>query len=35
MCIPEVDKNINLKVFNLIPITNETKYVKLHETYKM
>ena len=34
MCIPEVDKIINLKVFNLISITNETRYIKLHETYK-
>ena len=34
MCIPDVVKNINLKVFNLIPRANETRYTKLHETCK-
>ena len=34
MCIPDVVKNINLKVFNLMSRTNETRYIKLHETCK-
>ena len=34
MCIPDVVKNINLKVFNLIPRANETRYTKLYETCK-
>ena len=34
MCIPDVVKNISLKVFNIIPRTNETRYIKLHETSK-
>ena len=27
-------KNINVKVFNLIARTNETRYIKWHETCK-
>ena len=34
LCVPDVVKNINLKVFNLMSRTNETKYVKLYETCK-
>ena len=34
VCIPDVVKNINFKVFNIIPRTNETRYIKLHETSK-
>ena len=34
MCIPDVAKNINLKIFNLISRVNETRYTKLHETCK-
>ena len=34
VCIPDVVKNMNIKVFNLIWRTNETRYVKLHETCK-
>ena len=34
MCIPDNVKNINLKVFNLISRTNETRCIKLHETCK-
>ena len=32
ICIPNAGTNINLKVFNLIPRTNETRYIELHET---
>ena len=34
LCFPDVVKDINVKVFNLISITNETRYVKWHETWK-
>ena len=32
MCILDVVKNINSKLFDLMSRTNETKYIKLHET---
>ena len=32
MCIPDIVKNINLKVFNLMLRTNETRYIKWHKT---
>ena len=34
LCVPDVVKNINIKVFNLMSRTNETWYVKWHETCK-
>ena len=34
MCIPDVVKNMNNKVLNLVPRTNETRYIKFHETCK-
>ena len=34
LCVPDVVKNMNIKVFNLMSRTNETKHVKWHETYK-
>ena len=33
-CVPDVVKNINAKVFNLISRTNETRHIKWHETCK-
>ena len=33
-CVPDVVKNMNIKVFNLISRTNETRYAKWHETCK-
>ena len=33
-CVPDVGKTINVKVFNLISRTNETKHIKWHETCK-
>ena len=30
--VPDVVKNINVKVFNLMSRTNETRYIKWHET---
>ena len=34
LCVPDVAKNITVKVFNLMSRTNETKYIKWHETCK-
>ena len=32
MCVPDVIKNLNVKVFNLMSRTNETRHVKWRET---
>ena len=34
LCVPDVVKNLNTKVFNLISMTNETRHIKWHETCK-
>ena len=34
LCVPDVVKNINIKVFNLMSRTNETRRVKWYETCK-
>ena len=34
LCVPDVVKNIDLEVFNLISRTNETRYIKCHKTCK-
>ena len=34
LCVPDVVKNINLKVLNLMSRTNETKYIKFRKTFK-
>ena len=34
LCVPDVAKNMNVKVLNLISRTNETRYIKWPETYK-
>ena len=34
MCVPDVVKDLNVKVFNLMSRTNETKKIKWHETCK-
>ena len=34
LCVPDVVKNMNIKVFNLIWRTNERRHVKWHETCK-
>ena len=34
LCVPDVFKNINVKVFNLISRTNEVRHIKWHETCK-
>ena len=32
ICAPDVVENLNVKVFNLISRTNETRYIEWHET---
>ena len=34
MCVPDVIKNMNVKVFNIIWKTNGTRHIKWHETCK-
>ena len=34
LCVPDFIKNINVKVFNLISRTNETRHIELHKTCK-
>ena len=33
-CVPDVIKVLNVKVFNLMSRTNETRFIKWHETCK-
>ena len=34
MCVPDSVKYLNVKVFNLMSRTNETRHIKWHETCK-
>ena len=34
LCVPDIVKNLNVKVFNLMLRTNETRHIKWHETCK-
>ena len=34
VCVPDVVKNLNVKVFNLVSGTNETRHIDWHETCK-
>ena len=34
LCVPDIVKNINIKVFNLMSRTKETRHMKWHETCK-
>ena len=34
LCVPDVVKDINVKVFNLMSRTNETRQIRWHETCK-
>ena len=34
ICVPDIVKNLNVKVFNLMSRSNKTKSIKLHETCK-
>ena len=33
-CLPDVIKNLNVKVYNLMSLTNETRHVEWHKTCK-
>ena len=32
ICVPDIVKNLNVKVFNLMSRTNETRHIEWHET---
>ena len=34
ICVPDIKKNVNVQVFNLMSLTNETRLIEWHETYK-
>ena len=34
LCVPDVVKNLNVKVFHLVSGTNETRRIEWHETCK-
>ena len=34
ICVPDIVKNLNVKVFNLMSRTNETRHIEWHETCK-
>ena len=34
ICVPDVIKDLNVRVFNLMSKTNETRFIKWHETCK-
>ena len=34
LCVPNVAKNINIKIFNLMSRSNETRHIKWKDTYK-
>ena len=34
LCVPDVAKNMNIKLFNLMSGTNETRHIKWHKTCK-
>ena len=34
LCVPDVIKNLNVKVYNLLSRTNETRHIEWHEMHK-
>ena len=34
ICVPDVIKNLNVKVFNLMSRTNKTRFIESHEAFK-
>ena len=32
--VPDIVKNINVRIFNLTSMSNQTKHIEWHETYK-
>ena len=35
ICVPDIVKNLNVKVFNLMSRTNETRHIEWHERCKV
>ena len=35
ICIPDIAKNLNVRIFNLMSRTNETKFIEWHEKCKL
>ena len=35
MCVPDIIKNLNIKVFNLMSRINETRFIEWHEKCKL
>ena len=34
MCVPDIARNINIKIFNIMTRTNETRYAEWHKICK-
>ena len=34
ICVPDIVKNVNVKVFNLMTLTNKTRHIEWHESCK-
>ena len=34
ICVPDTVKDLNIKVFNLMTLTSETRHIKWHESCK-
>ena len=34
LCVPDVAKKINVKVFNLMSRSNKTRHIEWHQTFK-
>ena len=34
MCVPDIARNINIKIFNIMTRNNETRYTEWHKTCK-
>ena len=34
LCTPDIVKNVNVKIFNLMKLTNEMRHIEWHETCK-
>ena len=34
VCVPDITKNVTLKIFDLMKLTNKTKQIIIHERWK-
>ena len=34
ICVPDTSKDLNVKVFNLLTLANETRHIKWHQSCK-